>query len=146
MTLWDAVGKGFDVGFVPRGRFGVEFATNGEPLEEGREDERCRVRTSFMDDDLGIDAGGFVGMHLELTQHARGLEDDCMRGPFISGMGMDVDVDLAEHEVRPALATIDGRKSSNSYLPQAKVVLMFPMPHPILPSVVGLPVLTHQKT
>ncbi len=111
MITWDAVGKGFDVGFVPRGRFGVEFATNGEPLEDGREDERGRVRTSFMDDDLGIDAGGFVGMHLELTQHARGLEDDCMRGPFISGMGMDVDVDLAEHEVRPALATIDGRTS-----------------------------------
>ncbi len=51
-------------------------------------------------------------MPLELAQHARGLEDDCLRSPVISGMGMgvDVDVDLAEHEVRLTLpvATIDG--------------------------------------
>ncbi len=47
MTVWDAVGTGFDGGFVPRGRFGVGFATNGEPLEEGGEDERRRVRSMW---------------------------------------------------------------------------------------------------
>jgi ABC-type uncharacterized transport system ATPase subunit len=44
MTVWDAVGTGFEGNFVPRGRFCVGFGEDGKPLEEGGEVERWRVR------------------------------------------------------------------------------------------------------
>ncbi|THG96393.1 hypothetical protein EW026_g5436 [Hermanssonia centrifuga] len=62
------------------------------------DDDDYSTSASSMDehdhDDLGIDADGFVGMpmdvdsdlDLELNQHARGLEDDYLRGPVISGI------------------------------------------------------------
>ena len=43
MTVWDAVGTGFEGGFVPRGRFRVGWSEEGGPLEEGGEMERWRV-------------------------------------------------------------------------------------------------------
>lgn len=44
MTVWDAVGTGFEGNFVPRGRFHVGFSQEGTQLEEGGEEERWRVR------------------------------------------------------------------------------------------------------
>ena len=44
MTVWDAIGTGFEGGFVPRGRHRVGFSVDGEPLEPGGEEERWRVR------------------------------------------------------------------------------------------------------
>ena len=44
MSVWDAVGTGFEGGFVPRGRFSVGFGIDGRVLEEGGEEERWRVR------------------------------------------------------------------------------------------------------
>lgn len=44
MTVWDAVGMGFENGFVPRGRFRVGWGEEDGPLEEGGETERWRVR------------------------------------------------------------------------------------------------------
>ncbi|KAI0090883.1 P-loop containing nucleoside triphosphate hydrolase protein [Irpex rosettiformis] len=44
MTVWDAVGTGFEGNFTPRGRFKVGFGEDGSPLEEGGEEERWRVR------------------------------------------------------------------------------------------------------
>lgn len=44
MTVWDAVGTGFEGGFVPRGRFSVGFGADGRMLDEGGEEERWRVR------------------------------------------------------------------------------------------------------
>lgn len=44
MTVWDAIGTGFEGNFVPRGRFRVGFGTDGTELAEGGEEERWRVR------------------------------------------------------------------------------------------------------
>lgn len=44
MTVWDAVGTGFEGNFVPRGRFRVGFGPDGGELEAGGETERWRVR------------------------------------------------------------------------------------------------------
>ena len=44
MTVWDAVGTGFEGNFTPRGRLKVGFGSDGSPLEEGGEEERWRVR------------------------------------------------------------------------------------------------------
>ncbi|KAI0688994.1 P-loop containing nucleoside triphosphate hydrolase protein [Cytidiella melzeri] len=44
MTVWDAVGTGFEGNFVPHGRLRVGYGTDGTQLEEGGEEERWRVR------------------------------------------------------------------------------------------------------
>lgn len=44
MSVWDAVGTGFEGGFVPRGRHHVGFGADGSELEAGGEEERWRVR------------------------------------------------------------------------------------------------------
>lgn len=44
MTVWDAIGTGFEGNFVPRGRYNVGYSQDGGPLEEGGDEERWRVR------------------------------------------------------------------------------------------------------
>lgn len=44
MTVWDAIGTGFEGNFVPRGRFRVGFGADGAELEQGGDEERWRVR------------------------------------------------------------------------------------------------------
>ncbi|GJE94751.1 molybdenum transport ATP-binding protein ModF-like protein [Phanerochaete sordida] len=44
MSVWDAVGTGFEGTFVARGRARVGFGEDGAPLAEGGDAERARVR------------------------------------------------------------------------------------------------------
>ena len=43
LSVWDAVGTGFDGGFVPKGRRGVGMAGDGTPLVGGSQEEEWRV-------------------------------------------------------------------------------------------------------
>ena len=44
MTVWDAIGTGFEGGFVPRGKRRVGFGLDGQPLEVGGKEEKWRVQ------------------------------------------------------------------------------------------------------
>ena len=43
LTVWDAIGTGFDGGFVPKGRRGVGVGADGAPLPPGGHEEEWRV-------------------------------------------------------------------------------------------------------
>ncbi|KAI0700977.1 P-loop containing nucleoside triphosphate hydrolase protein [Cerioporus squamosus] len=43
LTVWDAIGTGFDGGFVPKGERGVGISADGERLEAGGHEEQWRL-------------------------------------------------------------------------------------------------------
>lgn len=69
MTVWDAIGTGFEGGFVPRGKRRVGFGVDGLPLQEGGKEEQWRVQR--MEDVLtALGPSAWEG-----TKNARDVED-----------------------------------------------------------------------